>query len=146
MEVFQTIEQGLMAEENHQAIQEELQVLKIQTLGSMNRVDEALSEADRYLTSSTGETHRIQEVRRYAAYMAVAQQNCEAALRYLEPIMGQTGAEAPSVEDLQRHAWCVSKNHPERARKDLETALKLSNNPTQRAAIEAALHALGKTD
>lgn len=133
-----SVEAGLKAPDGSPGIEGELRVLQLQALEAVGRIAEARAVAEDYVRQPR--PARVEEVRRYAAMLALQQQDCAAAIPHLSALT------APAVGDLLRLADCEAGSAPENARRHLEAARAVCNTPEERSAVDTRLIALGKGD
>ncbi len=120
-----------------EAVQGELQLVRMQALAQLDRPEEALAEAERYL----GSAHplRQEDVRRLAARLAWNQGGCAAALPHLEQLLMR----APDITSLVQLADCLAADEPARAREALQAALAQEPTAADEDAIRLRLEGLG---
>ena len=122
-EVLEALDLGLERAAEGSAVMGELLARRLEVLGSTERIDEALADADAYL--ALGGSRAI-EVRRFAGWLALAQRGCEVALPYLEPLSG-----AGEPQDRILLAECLVSTEPGRARALLRGALEQLTAPPE---------------
>ncbi|MCB9675868.1 MAG: FecR domain-containing protein [Alphaproteobacteria bacterium] len=133
--VLDTLDRGVAAATPGSLVHGELLVRRMHARGDAGRIDEALADAGAYLGSS--ETPRAVEVRRYAAWTAMASRGCAVALPHLEPL-----EKAGNDADRVLLAECVAAPDPTRARALLERALAGSLDETWAERARTDLRAL----
>ncbi|MBX2802348.1 MAG: FecR family protein [Myxococcales bacterium] len=116
-DVLDALNRGMAAAQPGAPVVGELLALRMEVLSDAGRPDEALRDADAYLAS---EGPRSLEVRRFAAWLALAERGCASAMPYLERL-GPSGMGADQV----LLAECLITSEPSRARALLGTALAL---------------------
>ena len=135
-QVLEAAEQGLAAGAEG-PIRAELTLLRIQSLSTLGRAEDARTAAESWLAA--GETARRSEVRHLAAHDAMVTGGCPRAVSHLEVLYAE-GATGPELVQL---ADCVAEERPALAHDALVRALRLGVPVDQEAAIVERLTLLG---
>jgi ferric-dicitrate binding protein FerR (iron transport regulator) len=134
-EVLTVVERGLDFAPEGEAAWSHLRTLHMQTLADLGRRDEALTEAQDYL--SAGHTRRRDEVLQLA--LAVSEQPCTIALAHQQRLM----AEPSSPVTLVVLSDCLASQEPQQARSLLERALEAPGLAVQdRAEVQQRIERL----
>jgi predicted RNA polymerase sigma factor len=138
--ILDTVEQGLKQAPPQSPVAEELSVLQIEALDALGRPTDVQAAAQAYLQGSS--PARATDMRRFLVASFIAQSDCQSAMPHLDILL----KESTIAEDYLNYATCIAPIDVKSARKNLEKSLQLSDNPEQRAAIQAHLDKLRNED
>ncbi len=106
--VLEALELGLDRAPAGSPVEGELRALRMEVLADLQRPEAALADAEAYLAA---EGPRAEEVRRFAAWLSLAEIGCGRALPYLEDL-----GDKRTAEDDILLAECIVGDNPARAR------------------------------
>jgi len=138
--ILDTVEKGLKLAPPQGPVADELSVLQIEALDALGRSADVQAAAQAYLQGGT--PARATDMRRFLVASFIGQSDCHSAMSHLDILM----KESPIAEYYLNYAGCIAATDVKSARKNLEKSLQLSDNPEQRAAIQARLDQLRNGD